>query len=298
MNAEDIEESAEHLILEEVIVKSEHDRIVAAAKRKKDATLALLGNLTKEYRKIVDRNSRLLKSQQIPQEELELDPRITADLNNHLKEEMDLVHKKLAFEVERSRLGLQKLLDHFIEPITCLPFAVSRISWVDDYESPNYLFARTWRFCCRWFQKATHHGPFATRKKTRTRFFNDLRWRCQTHRRKKTGQSVKMKIKKTLLAIFNYPQFSLSQLSSELDERKKIIIKHQKAVLIDQLCRFVIWYLISNEDAGLDEESNKEEYVKKSSFCAFFFLHYFFFYTNWQELLGSAALNYDSTSFF
>ncbi|XP_043276979.1 cilia- and flagella-associated protein 44 isoform X2 [Venturia canescens] len=124
----DIEESAQQLILEEVIVKSEHDRIFAAAKRKKDASLALLGNLSEEYRTILERNSRILKSQQIPQEEFELDPRITADLNDRLKREMDLVHKKMAFEVEKSRLGLHKMMEHFVESLVQLPFAVSRIS--------------------------------------------------------------------------------------------------------------------------------------------------------------------------
>lgn len=100
---------------------------MAVAKRKKDATLKLVRSLAEEYSKIMERNRALPESQRIPQEEFELDPRITADLNNQLKAEMDLVRQKLAFKVEKSRLGLQKLMDHFIEPITCLPFAVSRI---------------------------------------------------------------------------------------------------------------------------------------------------------------------------
>lgn len=69
----------------------------------------------------------MIKSQQIPHDEFELDPRITADLNKHLDEKMELVRRKLAFKVEKSKLRLRKLMNHFIEPITCLPFEVCKI---------------------------------------------------------------------------------------------------------------------------------------------------------------------------
>lgn len=114
--------------MEEVLKKAENDRILSLATEKKDKTLAILNNLSEEFRGILDRNKKLLKSQQLKDEDFELDPRITEDLDNQLKAEMDLVHEKMAFQVEKSRLGLQKLMDHFIKPITCLPFSVSRIS--------------------------------------------------------------------------------------------------------------------------------------------------------------------------
>ncbi|KAL2740588.1 cilia- and flagella-associated protein 44 isoform X4 [Vespula squamosa] len=123
---EDIEEP-EYPTLENVIVKTEHDRIIALAKEKKEKTLQILYELTAKYSKIVDRNRNLLKSQQIPHENFELDPRITADFNNQLEMKMDLVHRKKAFQAEKSTLALKKLMDHFIEPITCIPFAVCRI---------------------------------------------------------------------------------------------------------------------------------------------------------------------------
>jgi hypothetical protein len=44
-----------------------------------------------------------------------------------LQKEMDLVYRKAAFNVEKNKLRLKKLMDHFIEPITCLPFAVKKI---------------------------------------------------------------------------------------------------------------------------------------------------------------------------
>ena len=33
----------------------------------------------------------------------------------------------MEFKAEKSKLRLKKLMDHFIEPITCLPFGVFRI---------------------------------------------------------------------------------------------------------------------------------------------------------------------------
>lgn len=56
-----------------------------------------------------------------------VDQRITDDLTNMLKDQMDLVYKQLAFDEEKSKVRLKKLMDHFIEPITCMPFAVKRL---------------------------------------------------------------------------------------------------------------------------------------------------------------------------
>ncbi|EZA55647.1 hypothetical protein X777_04289, partial [Ooceraea biroi] len=67
------------------------------------------------------RNNALPKFHQITHDELELDLRIMTDLNKELEMEMTAVREKLAFKMERSELALQKLLEHFIHPITCLP---------------------------------------------------------------------------------------------------------------------------------------------------------------------------------
>ncbi|XP_066592907.1 cilia- and flagella-associated protein 44 [Prorops nasuta] len=124
--AEDITEVS-HPSIEEVVVKMENERILRLANEKKDNTLKTLEILTARYKEIVAKNNSLIPSQRIPEEELELDPRITNELSDRTRTEIDLVRQKMAFQVEKSKLGLQKLLDHFIEPITCLPFAVRRI---------------------------------------------------------------------------------------------------------------------------------------------------------------------------
>lgn len=53
-DVEDIEEP-EHPTLEDIIVKTEHDKVVALAKEKKEKTLEILHELTAKYTKIVDR---------------------------------------------------------------------------------------------------------------------------------------------------------------------------------------------------------------------------------------------------
>ena len=73
------------------------------------------------------RNESLPVSQRLTEADLELDPRITADLNEHLKAQLDLVSRKLEYRQEKAKLRLKKLMDHFVEPITCLPFGVIKI---------------------------------------------------------------------------------------------------------------------------------------------------------------------------
>ncbi|KAF7998128.1 hypothetical protein HCN44_009526 [Aphidius gifuensis] len=99
--------------VEEVLNKAEHDRLLDLANKKKNITLEILKTLSEEFH------------------DFNLDPRITEDLDKQLKAEIDLVHEKMSFTVEKSRLGLKKLMDHFINPITCFPFAVCRISKPD-----------------------------------------------------------------------------------------------------------------------------------------------------------------------
>ncbi|XP_011636228.1 uncharacterized protein LOC105426623 [Pogonomyrmex barbatus] len=130
-SVEDIEE-IDHASLEEMIQQAEHDRIAIAAKQSRQQTLETLLKLSEEYKKIMERNNALPESHQITDKELELDPRITDDLNKELDAEMAIVREKLAFQMEKSELGLQKLLKHFVQPITCLPFVVCKISKPDN----------------------------------------------------------------------------------------------------------------------------------------------------------------------
>lgn len=70
---------------------------------------------------------RLPESQRIPRCDLEIHPEITKDLDGTLEQEIDLVKQKLAFEVEKSRLGLQKLQDYFINVLDSMTVYVCSI---------------------------------------------------------------------------------------------------------------------------------------------------------------------------
>lgn len=124
---EEVADIEDHLSLEEVIKKKEADRLLEEARKRKEEILAALEALRIEYNRIIERNNELPESQQLNPEELELDPRITEDLDRELKEKLEDVYKKSEFDLEKSRLSLEKLLDFYVRPLTCVPFAVSRI---------------------------------------------------------------------------------------------------------------------------------------------------------------------------
>ncbi|XP_053983869.1 cilia- and flagella-associated protein 44 [Hylaeus volcanicus] len=123
-NIEDIED-ANYPNLEEVITQMERNKMIAAANKKKKEILLIISGLTEEYVKIIARNKSLLPSQQIPQ--FVLDPRIVEDLEQYLNGQIALTQQKLEFQEQKSKLELQKLMNHFITPITHLPFMVYSI---------------------------------------------------------------------------------------------------------------------------------------------------------------------------
>lgn len=127
---EDVEDIKDfgHPSLEEVIVGNENERILSLTRKSKEDMYHLLRNLTKDYQAIMERNRKLIKSQQISASDFVLDERISEDLNRQLGREMELIGERMAFKIEKNKLILGKLMDHFVRPITCLPFGVSRIS--------------------------------------------------------------------------------------------------------------------------------------------------------------------------
>lgn len=70
---------------------------------------------------------KLPVSQRIPMCDLEIHPDITKDLDDTLEQEIDLVKRKLAFDVEKSRLGLQKLKYYFTDVLDSMTVYVCSI---------------------------------------------------------------------------------------------------------------------------------------------------------------------------
>lgn len=77
----------------------------------------------------VYRNEMLPESQRIPICDLEIHPDITKDLDDELQQEIDLVKQKYSFDVEKSRLGLQKLEDYFTNVLDSLTVYVCSIRY-------------------------------------------------------------------------------------------------------------------------------------------------------------------------
>lgn len=59
--------------------------------------------------------------------DLEVHPDITKDLDYTLQQQIELVKRNLAFDVEKSRLGLQKVQDYFIDVLDSMTVCVCSI---------------------------------------------------------------------------------------------------------------------------------------------------------------------------
>ena len=84
---------------------------------------------------IEEANKQMAISQHFTQHDLELDPRITQELIDCLKVQLALIRRKLEFEVERAKLGREKVMDYFIDPLEHLQFEVQGIRLNLCYQS-------------------------------------------------------------------------------------------------------------------------------------------------------------------
>lgn len=112
------------LSLEEDKQKADHDRRMEIALNRRKDVLKIIANCKEEFENLIKRNKALPVSQQIPYDQLEMDPRITANLQKRFDEEMDLVKRKKEFDVEKARLGGEKLVQYFLEPLDSFPIKV------------------------------------------------------------------------------------------------------------------------------------------------------------------------------
>lgn len=116
------------LSLEQAIVKAEEDRKTNLANYNKKQYLERLFSLRKEFQQLLKRNQKLLPTQIIPREMLELDPRITSNLEEKLNAELELVKRKLAYDVEKSSIRMEKLKIHYIDPLDVFPISVQGVN--------------------------------------------------------------------------------------------------------------------------------------------------------------------------
>lgn len=115
------------LSLEEEIVKKELDRQERVANANKNAVLNQLAELKESFERLLVRNSKMLPTQIIPREDLEIDSRITEDLQKMIDAEMELEKRKLAYQVEKSEIAMKKLMRYFTDPLDVFPLAITGI---------------------------------------------------------------------------------------------------------------------------------------------------------------------------
>uniref|UniRef100_A0A094ZWY7 WD repeat-containing protein 52 n=1 Tax=Schistosoma haematobium TaxID=6185 RepID=A0A094ZWY7_SCHHA len=105
--------------IEETKQKSEHDRLVELAERKKAETRQKVAELKDRLRKLKEQNNRLPERIRLPTEAFNLVPQIRYDLLKDRETEIDLVYRETAWETEKNRLALEKLENVFIKPLDC-----------------------------------------------------------------------------------------------------------------------------------------------------------------------------------
>ncbi|RZC43160.1 thyroid receptor-interacting protein 11 [Asbolus verrucosus] len=122
------EANYDKLSIEQASLKKEQDRIERLANKHKEMLRQKLKNLLERFQKVLKRNKKLLPSQVIPVEELELDPRVSEYIDMKLNEELALVKRKLAFDVQKSEVKMLKLRNHFVDNLAHIPIIVKGIN--------------------------------------------------------------------------------------------------------------------------------------------------------------------------
>lgn len=113
------------LSLEQQKQKDDHDMRWKISQAKKDKILNVLTEYKTEFRQILLMNEQLIPSQRLLPDELELDSRVTDDLNLSLKSHLDLIKRKLEYDVEMSILGCRKIKEYFIDCLESFPTVIS-----------------------------------------------------------------------------------------------------------------------------------------------------------------------------
>lgn len=123
---EDIFDS-ESLTLEEQKIKHNVDKINQIADFNKEKMKKIISDYKVEFQDIVRRNNLLIKSMQLNLKTINLDDRITTDIRKKLDQEIELVERRKAYEVEKCKILTKKVKDFYISPLEELPIELHGI---------------------------------------------------------------------------------------------------------------------------------------------------------------------------
>lgn len=118
------------LSLEERKINKEKHKALNLANQEKDKTICILHELKEKFKLLLNSNRSLPKSLQFPHDYFQFDERINRSLTEEAQSEMNKLHFKLAFDYEKSLLGLKKLKSYFVNQIITTKFKVKAISYV------------------------------------------------------------------------------------------------------------------------------------------------------------------------
>lgn len=116
--------------MEEKKIHKKNLKALNLANKEKDKTICLLHSLRDRFKQVLNSNKSLPETLQLSDDYFQLDERINSSLIKEAQSEMDKLHLKLAFDYEKSSLGLKYLKNYFIDPIVTNKFAVKAILYV------------------------------------------------------------------------------------------------------------------------------------------------------------------------
>uniref|UniRef100_A0A182N7M8 Cilia- and flagella-associated protein 44 n=1 Tax=Anopheles dirus TaxID=7168 RepID=A0A182N7M8_9DIPT len=110
--------------LEEQKAKQERDRLAKIVSDRKEGVLRTVAGHRKRFEALLVRNRALPEAYRIPVTDFVLDERIMDDLRGQLESAMGLVHRRMAFDVEKVRIAAGKLQRFFLDPLESYPIEV------------------------------------------------------------------------------------------------------------------------------------------------------------------------------
>ncbi|XP_052861271.1 cilia- and flagella-associated protein 44 [Anopheles cruzii] len=110
--------------LEQQKAKREADRLAKIVADRREVVRKRVAEHRERFVALLERNRALPPAYRIPVTDFVLDERIMDDLREQLEADMSLVHRRMAFDVEKVRITARKLSRFFLEPLESFPIEV------------------------------------------------------------------------------------------------------------------------------------------------------------------------------
>lgn len=113
--------------MEERKINEEKCKALHLSNKEKDRISCLLYGLKENFNQVLIKNKLLPDQLQFPYEYFQFDERINSSLIEEAQSEMDKLQIKLAFDYEKTILGLKKVKNYFVNQIITPNFEVKAI---------------------------------------------------------------------------------------------------------------------------------------------------------------------------